>query len=1061
MSQARGSFAAMDDEQYWAQRLEEFLDYVRDTTNATDPTNAVANLRTVVSRWISHALEQEAYPGERNEELLSEWVTNVLVLDVRPQGDYRSRVGRWWNWCEANPGHPAQSPVSGELLADDSEEWLLALESYLHWRGWAGGSGGSGAQPETRKTVRSVVAGWIRWACDNGLDPSRDDESALASYLQTKHGTKSDTRRGYARHIRRWWKRLPLFVQARPERLARLVAEFRSEGFEGDGYPSQQDLLHQQVRAEYEQILRSLPDMEWEDREQVKAVWPMHPRGINFGGAGKGSGTVSKTVNDASAEQWIEIRSALWQLCFGQHEGDAERFDSALGGPVKGLAELVATRLLAICHPDKFLANFKLQVDDPEWPGTFQLAQLMSRLALLDGTAQSGVTELASLDLSSHVPGIAVTRTHALLVRTLEPHLSTDGAADTWGMRGFLYWLAQRFLDPDGSTDPVDKEDSNGEGLDLSTLVAEFRAAGYPDERDRLHLQAREQHERALRSLKEMAFEDRRDVKAVWAKSNQNYGWCGQQPSLDRAVNNATEGVWSRLRSSLAELCFGTDELADRIDDAVRSVSGLGYLAATKLPAVCHPEAFVPLYNLRRVSEEGQALGKLNMIELLAEVGLLDTNTEREAEAIIELHERRGDCGAAVMRSNKLLLELLARYFTGDGVVDTWGIARFLYWLAWKYREEESDELRVNETDLRLLADELLCDFETLDEIVKLLEDKRQVILYGPPGTGKTYFAQRLARTLTGIQDNEWYEEDGPYSLVQFHPAYSYEDFFEGFRPHVDDNGNMTYKLMPGPLVRLAECAVEHSGLVHVMVIDEINRANLPRVLGELLYLLEYRDEWTHTQYRPVDGFTLPSNLWIIGTMNTADRSIALIDAAMRRRFHFVPFFPNRPPTKGLLQRWTRRHAPDQTWVVELLDMVNGELEKALDGDHLLIGPSHFMKRGLDEAGVRRIWTYNIEPLIEDQLFGQHDAIERFRFDNVMLRHRRSADSGQDGDADAAEPVGDNPASADDGAAATSTLGAEMPASGGDFVGVEGAEANAEASPVDGVKPLGDEMGDG
>ena len=177
------------------------------------------------------------------------------------------------------------------------------------------------------------------------------------------------------------------------------------------------------------------------------------------------------------------------------------------------------------------------------------------------------------------------------------------------------------------------------------------------------------------------------------------------------------------------------------------------------------------------------------------------------------------------------------------------------------------------------------------------------------------------------------------------------------------------------------------------MVIDEINRANLPRVLGELLYLLEYRDEWTQTQYRPVEGFVLPSNLWFIATMNTADRSIALIDAAMRRRFHFVPFFPNRAPTQRLLRRWAQRNAPEQAWVAEMLDGVNGELEQALGGDHLLIGPSHFMKLGLDVEGLRRIWKYNIEPLIEDQLFGRQDAIDNFPpFDTVLETARPRGD---------------------------------------------------------------------
>ena len=300
--------------------------------------------------------------------------------------------------------------------------------------------------------------------------------------------------------------------------------------------------------------------------------------------------------------------------------------------------------------------------------------------------------------------------------------------------------------------------------------------------------------------------------------------------------------------------------------------------------------------------------------------------------------------------------------------------------------ESSSDDADDLWSRLESAARSLLCGVEFLNEFVELLEDKGQVILYGPPGTGKTYFARQLAWTLTGIADDDEYENEGPYSLVQFHPAYSYEDFFEGFRPQVDDDGQMTYELTPGPLVRLAKRAAENPDERHVMVIDEINRANLPRVLGELLYLLEYRDEWTQTQYRPVDGFVLPSNLWIIGTMNTADRSIALIDAAMRRRFDFVPFFPNRPPTQGLLRRWTQKHAPSQAPIADLLKEVNSELEQALGGDHLLIGPSHFMKRNLGTEALRRIWEYNIEPLIEDQLFGQQEVINKFRFGAVWAR---------------------------------------------------------------------------
>ena len=308
--------------------------------------------------------------------------------------------------------------------------------------------------------------------------------------------------------------------------------------------------------------------------------------------------------------------------------------------------------------------------------------------------------------------------------------------------------------------------------------------------------------------------------------------------------------------------------------------------------------------------------------------------------------------------------------------------------------EAEADSARRSlAVALGKVAEELLCSVGFLHDVVELLEDKGQVILYGPPGTGKTYLAQRLAQALVdsaavaGTNDEDGIHGVGAVSLVQFHPAYSYEDFFEGFRPDVDDAGNMTYRLTPGPLVRIAEAARANPEQRYVMVIDEINRANLPRVLGELLFLLEYRDRAVHTQYRPETQFSLPKNLWFIGTMNTADRSIALIDAAMRRRFHFMPLFPNHGPTKGLLHRWMRRNLPGEEWVARLVDRVNDELVEQMGSDHALIGPSHFMKTALDKRGLQRIWEYSIEPLIEDQFFGRREVIESFRFGEVWKRH--------------------------------------------------------------------------
>ena len=292
-------------------------------------------------------------------------------------------------------------------------------------------------------------------------------------------------------------------------------------------------------------------------------------------------------------------------------------------------------------------------------------------------------------------------------------------------------------------------------------------------------------------------------------------------------------------------------------------------------------------------------------------------------------------------------------------------------------------------------AEELLVDSSFLYDIKSLLKDKGQVILYGPPGTGKTYLAKRLAEALAPDPDFR--------SLVQFHPSTSYEDFFEGYRPVPGADGRIAYELTRGPLARMAAHDEGHPGR-HVMVIDEINRANLPRVLGELLFLFEYRGERVSTLYRSDGEFHLPESLWFIGTMNTADRSIALVDAALRRRFHFVPFFPGRGPTEGLLGRWLEREG-EPGWVDGLVAMVNRELTEAV-GEDLQLGFSHFMRRGYreepseDDETLRRIWQYNIEPFVEDQLFGDRARIERFRFEKVIARYRsklKPDDSSEDG----------------------------------------------------------------
>ncbi|WP_419853396.1 AAA family ATPase [Candidatus Poriferisodalis sp.] len=565
---------------------------------------------------------------------------------------------------------------------------------------------------------------------------------------------------------------------------------------------------------------------------------------------------------------------------------------------------------------------------------------------------------------------------------------SMDSSGTVFGLRKHdavyrVRHLAEHGVDPG----PRDAEAAADQyrSVRLAQLVAEFRATGYPSDDNQQHEQARVGFEQTLRSLPDIAHDEREAVKAVWNPAEFDYGSVGYAGAgANKLVNNASEQDWPLIRSELAEVCFGSDDEATRLDRAAASgvLSGVRYVVGTRLLAICQPHEVIPIYLLRKSRKYP---GVIDMIEVLDRLDLIGEDDQQGVQELLSLPTAGLNSGAVVMRANDLLLDTLRPHFSDDGDADTWGMSKFLYWVMERHANgDETEEPWVDEADLPALADDLLCDVRFLKDIVALLEDKGQVILYGPPGTGKTHFAAGLAWMLTDYGDEEVHEA---YSLVQFHPAYSYEDFFEGFRPQVDDDGQMTYQLTAGPLVQLAERAEDHPEELHVMVIDEINRANLPRVLGELLYLLEYRNESIQTQYRPDEDFSLPENLWFIGTMNTADRSIALIDAAMRRRFHFVPFFPDREPTAGLLRKWYEENELEQDWVAELLDAVNERLRADLGGDYMLIGPSHFMKHDLDENGLRRIWEYNIEPLIEDQFFGRQEVIDSYRFGEVWKRH--------------------------------------------------------------------------
>ncbi|QNP69628.1 DUF4357 domain-containing protein [Streptomyces roseirectus] len=289
-----------------------------------------------------------------------------------------------------------------------------------------------------------------------------------------------------------------------------------------------------------------------------------------------------------------------------------------------------------------------------------------------------------------------------------------------------------------------------------------------------------------------------------------------------------------------------------------------------------------------------------------------------------------------------------------------------------------SGELTLPDITDALAAELLVHDRAWLEEMRELLIDDRQLVLYGPPGTGKTYLAMKLAEFLGGGPEQV--------KIVQFHPSYAYEDFFEGFRPVEDpETREVAFRLTAGPLRELADLASRDGNrhIPHFLIIDEINRANLAKVFGELYFLLEYRTKSVRLTYSG-DDFALPPNLFVIGTMNTADRSIALVDAAMRRRFAFVELSPRTEPTAGLLARWLKREGKDLE-PARLLDALNARVDEA----DFAIGPSYLMKPGVyRNGGLERTWRTKILPLLEEYHYGEGlDVAARYGLD--ALREQR------------------------------------------------------------------------
>ena len=267
--------------------------------------------------------------------------------------------------------------------------------------------------------------------------------------------------------------------------------------------------------------------------------------------------------------------------------------------------------------------------------------------------------------------------------------------------------------------------------------------------------------------------------------------------------------------------------------------------------------------------------------------------------------------------------------------------------------------------------DEVFITEQKYGELIAVLRNKKNIILQGAPGVGKTFSANRLAYAMMKEKDDDRIE------FVQFHQNYSYEDFVMGYKP-VEDGFELKY----GVFYRFCQKAANHPDKDYFFIIDEINRGNLSKIFGELLMLIEkdYRGKKITLAYNGL-SFTVPENLYIIGMMNTADRSLAMIDYALRRRFSFFDMEPGFD-SDGFVQYQKNLNNDTLNELILKVKDLNNEINKSL-GAGFCIGHSYFCGKDVcTEEWLHEVVNYDILPMLREYWFDEPDKVTRW--DNIL-----------------------------------------------------------------------------